>query len=191
MGFRRSGSGIYKPNCLTCKQCVSLRIPVSQFSPSKSQKRILAKNNDIDVRIETLPHYQSYFPLYRQYIENRHDNNENMSNVEETFSNFFFSEWSDTFALEFRLANDELVCVAICDPVEQGWSAVYTFFDSQYSQRSLGTLSILKQIELLQAASKDYLYLGYWIQDCDKMSYKTNFKPCEKYINDQWITDND
>ena len=187
MGFRRSGHGIYKPNCLNCNQCVSLRIPVKKFTPSQSQSRILAKNSDLDIIIVTSPRYEEYFDLYQRYIEHRHDNNESMTNVEDTFSNFFFSSWSETFLMEYRLSSGKLICVAICDPVKQGWSAVYTFFDTDFSKRSLGTYSILKQIELLQFETLDYLYLGYWIQDCTKMNYKTNFTPCEKFINEKWL----
>ena len=188
MGFRRSGKGIYKPNCLSCDQCMSIRVPVNQFTASKSQLRILSKNADLKIHIIDSPQYEDYFALYQRYIKYRHDNNENMSNVEDTFNNFFFSDWSETFLIEYRLPSGKLICVAICDPVKNGWSAVYTFFDTEYSQRSLGTFSILKQIEMVQSETLDYLYLGYWIQDSQKMNYKTNFTPCEKYMNDKWIT---
>lgn len=186
MGFRRAGDRIHKPNCTSCQQCVSLRIPVSEFTANRSQRRILNKNTNLSVTVVNHPDYTQYFSLYYKYISQRHPETESMQEVQDTFDNFFFSAWSDTFSIEIRLPTNELICVAICDPVEQGWSAVYTFYDTDFAKHSLGTYSILSQINLLQQENLDYLYLGYWISDCAKMNYKTQFKPCEGFINDQW-----
>ena len=191
VGFRRTGERIHRPSCSHCKQCVSLRIPVNKFSNNKSQRRNRNKNNDLLIKIVTNPDYQKYYPLYKQYILSRHPETECMQDVEETFDNFLFSRWSQTFTIEFKLAANEIVCVAICDPLAQGWSAVYTFYDTNYASRGLGTYAILKQIELLQQRNLDYLYLGYWVNDCKKMNYKSQFKPCEGFIDDQWTQLND
>ena len=191
IGFRRAGERIHRPNCSSCKQCVSLRIPVAKFSSSRSQKRIINKNADLSISIVTEPKQQDYYSLYFKYISQRHPETESMQEVQDTFEHFFFSPWSNSFAIETRLADNKLICVAICDPLEQGWSAVYTFFDPDYAKYSLGTFSILSQIKLLQQHQLDYLYLGYWIKDCDKMNYKTQFKPCEGFIDEQWITINE
>ncbi len=188
MGFRRAGDRIHKPNCTDCHQCVSLRIPVAKFSATRSQRRIMNKNTNLSVTVVTQADYREYYPLYFKYISQRHPETEGMQEVQDTFENFFFSQWSDTFCVETRLENNELVCVAICDPLEHGWSAVYTFYDTTYAKHSLGTFSILSQIKLLQQHKLDYLYLGYWIHDCDKMNYKTQFKPCEGFINEEWVT---
>ena len=114
-----------------------------------------------------------------------------MQGIADTFSNFLFSEWSETFTIEMRLPTSELVCVAVCDRLIQGWSAVYTFYHPRYSDRGLGSFSILKQISLLKQHGLDYLYLGYWIKDCQKMNYKARYKPCEGFINNEWITVNE
>ncbi len=188
MGFRRAGDRIHRPNCLSCKQCISLRIPVNEFRPNRSQRRVFNKNSNLSVIVVINPDYSTYLALYRDYINQRHPESESMQEAIDTFENFLFSPWSDTFSIEFRSPTQELVCVAICDPIEQGWSAVYTFYNVEYSHLSLGTFSILKQIELLKQRELDYLYLGYWINDCDKMSYKTQFRPCEGFTNEQWIT---
>ena len=186
LGFRRAGERLHRPNCIQCSQCVSLRINVNDFSPSKSQRRILRKNVHLRVNIEKSPTQENYYQLYKRYIHARHPQTINMQNVEDTFTEFLFSSWSQTMAIEFRLPSNQLVCVSIYDPLEQGWSAVYTFFDTKYEKLSLGTYAILKQIGLLQQQNLSYLYLGYWIKDCRKMNYKTLFKPCEGFMQEQW-----
>lgn len=188
LGFRRAGDRIHRPNCLHCTQCISLRIPVSLFHANRSQRRVFSKNINLSVTVVINPDYSNYLDLYQEYIKHRHPESESMQDALSTFEDFLFSPWSDTFSIEFRLPNQQLICVSICDPLKQGWSAVYTFFDIEYSHLSLGTFSILKQIELLKHRHLDYLYLGYWINDCDKMNYKTQFKPCEGFTNEHWIT---
>lgn len=187
IGFRRSGEIVLRPACGHCQQCVSLRIPVADFLPSKSQRRKIKANNDINVNLVTTPDYSKYHDLYAQYITSKHAESEEMQNVDNIFDTFLSSQWSNTFSIEFSLANDELVCVAICDQLKDGWSDVYTFYNPTMTKRSLGNFAILAQIELLKQRAEKYLYLGYWIKDCDKMNYKTQYKPCEGFVNDQWI----
>lgn len=190
-GFRRAGERIHRPNCNQCSQCVSLRIPVCLFVASKSQRRLMKKNLDISVSLENKPKFENYYPLYQEYITNRHPESETMRDVEDTFHNFLFSHWSGTFALEFRNTQNELVCVALCDPLEQGWSAVYTFYDIKCAHQGLGNFAILKQIELLKQLGQEYLYLGYWVSSCEKMNYKTRYRPCEGFIDEQWVSINE
>jgi len=191
LGFRRAGDRIHKPNCSHCQQCVSLRIPVAKFSTTRSQQRILNKNSNFNIKIVNQPDYLQYYSLYSKYISQRHPESETMQEVDDTFENFLFSAWSQTFSIEIRLPDEQLICVAICDPLIQGWSAVYTFYDVDFAKYSLGTFSILTQIELIKQQGLDYLYLGYWIQDCEKMNYKTQFQPCEGFVNQQWIAINE
>lgn len=190
-GFRRSGALILRPACDYCQQCVSLRIPVSSFKANKSQRRTLKANHDLDVRVIQNPDYTKYHALYQHYITRRHPDTDSMHDVENIFATFLSSEWANTFSIEFLLPGNELACVAICDPVNDGWSAVYTFYNPDLKKRGLGNLAVLAQINLLKQRAKNYLYLGYWIKDCSKMNYKTQFKPCEGYIKDQWILLND
>lgn len=187
IGFRRSGEIILRPACDHCQQCVSLRIPVSSFTASKSQRRTIKLNNDIQTKVIQHPDYTKYHSLYERYILSRHPDSESMQNVENIFATFLASNWSNTFSIEFTLPNNELVCVAICDPLKNGWSDVYTFYNPNLTKRSLGNFAILAQIQLLKQRAEKYLYLGYWIKDCNKMNYKTQFKPCEGFINDKWI----
>ncbi len=186
LGYRRSGERIHIPNCHTCQQCVSLRVPVASFSPSRSQRRTLKKNNSLKAAIISQPDPAEYYSLYQTYIHHRHPESENMHDVKATFSDFLFSSWSESFVIEIRLPNKKLVCVSICDPLNQGWSAVYTFYDINFTEYSLGTYAILSQINLLRQHKMDYLYLGYWIRDCNKMNYKKQFRPCEGFIQNRW-----
>ena len=191
VGFRRSGDSVLRPNCAQCNQCISLRVNISDFTLSRSQKRVMNLNADLTCRIVEQPKPQQYYSLYTDYVRYKHPTSENMQDAEDTFKHFFLSRWAKTFVIEFITNNQELACIAICDPLTHGWSAVYTFYDPALSARSLGTYSILKQIEYVQKCGLDYLYLGYWIHDCEKMNYKTKFRPCEGYKNEQWILIND
>lgn len=191
VGFRRSGETVLRPNCADCTQCISLRLPTKDFIPSKSQRRVMNINSDLEVNAVVNPDYLQYYSLYSNYIQTKHPTSENMQSAEDTFNHFFQSSWAQSFVFEFRQSNQELICIAICDPLRQGLSAVYTFYDSNQARRSLGTFSILKQIEYAQKNKLDYLYLGYWIQDCARMNYKTKFRPCEGYKNEQWVEINE
>ena len=191
LGFRRAGERVHKPNCSDCQQCISLRIPVAKFSANRSQRRILNKNTHLKISLVNNPDYSQYYQLYEKYINQRHPESNSMQEVHDTFENFFFSSWSQTFAIEFYSPDSQLICVAICDPLLQGWSAVYTFYDMDFAKLSLGTFSILTQIDLVKKLKLDYLYLGYWIRDCVKMNYKTKFQPCEGFTNEKWMKINE
>lgn len=103
------------------------------------------------------------------------------------YLSFLFSDWSDTQLYEFWL-NEQLVAVAVCDVLKNGLSAVYTFYDAQFEQRSLGTFAILWEISCTQKIGLEYLYLGYWVKNSPKMAYKRNFRPLEVLLEQQWRT---
>lgn len=184
-GFRRSGNYIYKPQCLNCQACISVRIPVHQFSMNRQQQRVWKKNQDISVRRVVPTYYQSHYDLYVRYIKQRHADGDMYPPSVAQYLSFLFSDWSDTHLYEFLL-DDKLVAVAVCDVLKNGLSAVYTFYDTAYEQRSLGTYAILWEIDCTQKSGLDFLYLGYWIKDSPKMAYKRHFKPLEALIEQQW-----
>ena len=127
-----------------------------------------------------------YFELYRRYIEARHRDGDMYPPSREQYESFLSAEWGVTQF--FRLAlNNELVGVAVADRLTDGLSAIYTFYDPDLQSRSLGTFSVLWQIEATRALGLDYLYLGYWIKDCQKMAYKIQFRPLELFVNGQWV----
>jgi len=189
-GFRRSGNYIYKPQCLNCQACISVRIPVHEFSMNRQQQRVWKKNQDITVRRVAPTYYQSHYDLYVRYIKQRHADGDMYPPSVAQYLSFLFSDWSDTHLYEFLL-DDKLVAVAVCDVLKNGLSAVYTFYDTAYEQRSLGTYAILWEIDCTQKIGMDFLYLGYWVKDSPKMAYKRNFKPLEALIEQLWRPLND
>ncbi len=185
-GFRRSGHHIYRPHCVTCEQCVSVRIPVKDFHPKRNQRRAIKNNSDLHIDVAQARYTDEYFSLYERYLNTRHRNSGMDQPTRADFERFLISEWCTSFFLEVRHQN-ELIAVAVTDKTSTGLSAVYTYFDPDCSSRSLGTVSIIEQIKLAQSMGLDYLYLGYWISGSDKMKYKSGFTPQERYITDQWI----
>ncbi len=182
-GFRRSGEYIYRPNCQSCDACISVRIPVQYFTPCRSQKRVWKKNQDLTISVVAPMFEEEHFELYCRYIQARHQ--ENDEHTPESYLRFLTSYWSRTVFYEFRL-EEKLLAVAVVDHVKNGLSAVYTFFDPDYSERGLGTFAILWEIEECKRLNRNWLYLGYWVKNCHKMNYKTNYKPLEFYYQGKW-----
>lgn len=184
-GFRRSGEHSYRPHCNNCKACIACRIPVEDFTNTRSQQRCINKNADLDSAVVNAKFSTEYFELYKHYLNSRHTDGSMAHPAEEDFKQFLYSDWSDTQFIELRLKG-ELVAVAVTDIISDGLSAVYSFFNPELHRRSLGTYCILKQIERAKESELDYIYLGYWIKQHEKMHYKINFKPLQLYIDDKW-----
>lgn len=183
-GFRRSGDQVYRPHCKECNACQSIRIPVAQFTRSKSQKRILNKNQDISVVYSNVDKPE-YFLIYQQYINTRHTDGSMYPASIQQYQSFVLTEWMNSEFIEFYHQND-LIGVAVTDVLPNALSALYTFFKPEWQNRSLGTFSILQQIEHAKAQNKPFLYLGYQIDECKKMNYKANFYPHERFIGNKW-----
>ena len=186
-GFRRSGSHLYRPHCKTCQACVPTRIPVDTFTPRRSQRRVMKRNADLTVRVEPATFSRRNYELYARYIAGRHIDGDMYPPSSDQFRSFLLSQWSDTVFVCSYL-DDQLLSAAFTDRQERGMSAIYTFFDPDFTSRSLGVLSILNQIELCRELGLPYLYLGYWIRDADKMRYKTDYRPVELLTNSRWVT---
>lgn len=185
MGYRRSGSHTYRPHCKNCKECIPCRIPVDRFKPNRSQRRCLQTNRACSTSRVNSDFRDEHFQLYQQYINARHTFGNMANPMPQDYRNFLYSTWSDTFFLEFR-ENGRLLAVAVCDQVDSGLSAVYSYYEPSLTNRSLGTYAVLKMIEQTVAMGLDYLYLGYMILASDKMKYKQQFRPLEVYIDNQW-----
>ena len=184
-GFRRSGDQVYRPHCPTCSACRSLRISVADFNPSKNQKRVISKNRDITSRTSNV-NKPEYYTLYQRYISERHADGSMFPPTPEQYQSFINDDWRNTLYVELHLEG-ELAAVAVTDVMQDCLSALYTFFDPNLTHRSLGTLAILEQINQARLLEKHYLYLGYQIDSCQKMNYKSKFLPNEQYIDHQWI----
>jgi arginyl-tRNA--protein-N-Asp/Glu arginylyltransferase len=183
-GFRRSGTQVYRPHCGSCNACESIRLPVNLFTASKSQKRIMKRNKDLTTRISH-NNKPEYYPLYESYINQRHADGSMYPATIEQYQGFVLSPWDNALFIEIY-ANDVLIGVAVTDNLESSLSALYTFFKPEEQQRSLGIFAILQQIELTKSLNKPFLYLGYQIDTCQKMSYKQNFLPHERFFDDKW-----
>ncbi len=184
-GYRRSGTQTYCPHCNNCKACIACRVCVNRFQPNRNQRRCLRNNQDLSKQITHASFTEEYFQLYQKYLNSRHRESNMANPTTDDFRHFLYCDWSDTLFIELR-KNQTLIAVAVCDITLTGLSAVYTFFDPDESKRSPGTLCILLQIQHTQIMQLDYLYMGYWIDNCQKMQYKTNFKPMEFYIDNIW-----
>lgn len=187
LGFRRSGNHIYRPHCAQCNACIPARIPVAEFERSRGQQRIWQRNQDLRVICTDEINDDDAFDLYHRYISIRHSDGDMYPPDREQYQAFLNSVWDCTRYFRFY-DRARLVAVAVVDKLEDGFSAIYTFFDPMAARRSLGTYAILWQVEQARAADLDYLYLGYWIRNCQKMSYKADYRPLQIYTNSRWST---
>ena len=186
-GFRRSGGNVYRPHCPQCQECISVRVPVIQHQLSRSEQRVIRRNADVVVTSAAGKFREEHFDLYSRYINSRHADGSMANPTRNDYHRFLISDWTETLFLEFRL-DRHLIAVAVSDVMDSGLSAVYTFFDPEFDARSLGHFAILSQIGEARERELDYLYLGYWIRDCNKMNYKCRYRPLEGYIANEWVT---
>lgn len=186
-GFRRSGGHVYTPYCQKCHDCIPIRLNVQKFVLSRSQKRCNNKNKLITAHTKESIYDKDHYQMYSDYVTSRHPGGGMDEPDNDKYLDFLTSDWSNTTFFEFR-ENEHLISVAVTDIVEDGLSAVYTFFEPspEYQKRSLGVFSILWQIEEARNRGLKWLYLGYWIKNCQKMSYKNNYQPLEYFYNHAW-----
>lgn len=189
-GFRRSGDQIYRPHCPSCSACQSLRIPVLDFIPSRSQKRLLTKNKSLHYALSEIPK-DTYYPLYERYINERHCDGSMYPASVEQYKGFLLCGWQRPIFIE-AYHEDALIAVAVTDAIDdqeghRALSALYTFYDPDYEKQSLGTWMILQQIAIAEQQQRQFLYLGYQVDECQKMTYKSNFFPHQRFINNQWV----
>lgn len=186
LGFRRSGNQIYRPHCPICSACNSVRVLAQDFIPSKSQKRKLNKaKNQFEVKYSTQERPE-YYPLYSKYITMRHQDGSMYPPEKEQFQSFLLCSWLKITFIELW-HQDTLAAVAVTDCMNSSISAIYTFFDPDFEHYSLGSVMILEQLKFAKEQNKQYVYLGYQIDECDKMKYKTQFLPAQKQLNDEWV----
>ncbi len=185
-GFRRSGAHIYRPSCPNCTACIPVRIPVRDFQATRAQRRNRRHNADLSVNPVAAAFNSAHFQLYRKYIEVRHRGGGMDDSDPRKYLEFLTCAWSDTHFYEFHLAG-QLLGVAVVDHLDDALSAVYTFYDPQQSERGLGTYAILWEIELALHLGLPWLYLGYWLPECSKMSYKGRYHPLQIWRDGRWI----
>ena len=196
-GFRRSQNIAYAPYCDACNACISVRVIVDRFQPEGSLRRVVPRNRDVVSRrvenVTTTEHYT----LFRDYVDNRHPDGgmADMSRLD--FAMMVEDSSVDTFLTEYRIRQPgslphefprwPLAGVTLADRLADGISLVYSFFDASEATRSLGNLMILDHIQFTRKLGLPYVYLGYWIEGSDKMSYKARFKPQEQLTHEGWV----
>jgi leucyl-tRNA---protein transferase len=190
-GFRRSGKFAYRPHCLNCKACIAIRLILNEFAPTRSQKRASKQHADLTVRILPLGYVQSHFELYTNYQNLRHAEPElsvpnDADDAANQYLQFLCMSNVESLMIEFRDTLNQVKIVSVIDVVSDGVSAVYTFYDATDAKSSYGTYSIMWLAEWTKNLGLPYLYLGYWIAESQKMSYKQGFKPQEKLIDGEW-----
>jgi arginyl-tRNA--protein-N-Asp/Glu arginylyltransferase len=183
-GFRRSQNIAYRPACEGCDACLSVRVPVAEFSPGRTQRKILARNADLSRDLVEAEATFEQYNLLKHYLASRHPGG-GMTDM----------GWSDyvamvedtavrTHLIEYRLPSDDggpgdLVAVTLADLLSDGLSMVYSFFNPDIERRSLGVFAILDHLRQAATVGLPYVYLGYWVQGSPKMDYKANFRPME------------
>ena len=185
-GFRRSHDIVYRPVCPTCSACVPVRIPVADFVPERSMRRVLRRNADLTMTEVAAQATGEQFRLFTGYQRTRHGDSDMARMTVADFASMIDEGRSDTCVFEVRDLEDRLVGCILTDRLADGCSAVYSFYDAAQQRRSLGSFLILKLIEHCMLAEQPYVYLGYWIEGSRKMTYKTRFRPLEALGRDGW-----
>ncbi|TVQ53409.1 MAG: arginyltransferase [Rhodobacteraceae bacterium] len=189
-GFRRSQSVAYRPSCPNCSSCLSTRIPVADFEPTRSQRRVARRNADLVRRACAPWATEEQYQLFRRYLDARHadggmaemDAGEFAAMIEETPVRSRIVEYHDRTLPR----GETLVAACLTDVTTDGLSMVYSFFDPALADRSLGGFMILDHIEIAREAALPYVYLGYWVPGSPKMHYKAAYRPFEVYLRGRW-----
>jgi arginine-tRNA-protein transferase len=195
-GFRRSQSIAYRPACDACRACISVRVITGEFQPSRSMRRVMDRNSDIvgDMRIP-VPAAEQY-SLFRAYLDSRHRDGGMADMTVLDYAMMVEDSHVQTRLVEYRRRGPDsgitgrgsgpLLAVALVDVLSDGLSMVYSFFDPDENERSLGTFMILDHIARARRMGLDYVYLGYWVRGSRKMDYKGRFLPQERLMPAGW-----
>lgn len=195
-GFRRSQNVLYRPSCESCVACMSARIRVADFQPSRTQRRLMRRNAGMRRLATSAWATEEQFDLFRRYLDSRHadggmadmDIFEFAAMIEETPVKTRVIEYRCSADRPERLApgDDLLAAVCLTDVLDDGLSLVYSFYHPVLQASSLGTYLILDHIEIARAAKLPYVYLGYWVPGSRKMDYKARFSALEIYKGGVW-----
>ena len=183
-GFRRSQTIAYRPACENCRACVSVRVLVNEFSAGRTMRRIAERNLDLTVECVPAQATSEHYSLFRHYVDTRHSEGGMADMSVLDFSMMIEDSHVETQMVEYRVRRPdgtrELIACCLTDVLADGLSMVYSFYDPDEEQRSLGTHMILDHIARARNARLPHLYLGYWVEGSRKMGYKARFLPQER-----------
>jgi len=185
-GFRRSHDIAYRPACPNCNACTPVRVPVRLFNPSHNLKRIAARNQDLTLEISSAEPTDELYDLFMSYQKGRHADSDMVLMSRDDFADMLQEGAAETLLYCLRDPFRKLVGCIMADPVVDGVSAVYSFYDPSESKRSLGTQLILNLISEMQQERQPYVYLGYWVAASRKMAYKIRFQPLQALGPQGW-----
>ncbi len=193
-GFRRSQTIAYRPACEHCRACVSVRVKIGEFSLSRSHRRVQRRNADVMGEMRPARATPEQYALFRRYVAARHADGgmADMSMVD--YQMMIEDSHVDTRLIEYRLppdapngGSDRLIACCLTDRLADGLSMVYSFYEPDFEQRSLGAFMILDHMRLAGLAGLPHLYLGYWVEGSRKMDYKARFLPQERLGPEGWV----
>ena len=185
-GFRRSHNIAYAPVCPGCQACVPIRVVSEEFTPDRTQRRILRANADLTISEMPARATAEQFTLFQRYQKNRHADGDMAAMGYYDYRAMIEDTPISTGILEFRDAQDRLLGACLTDWLADGLSAVYSFFDTDEDKRSLGTFAVLWLIGRARSLGLPYVYLGYWVPESRKMAYKARFRPSEILMSGAW-----
>ena len=187
VGFRRSQGVAYRPACEKCAACISVRVIATNYSPSKSMKKVIKNNRDISFSIQPAIATQEQYTLLMQYLNSRHSDGSMVDMTFEEYREMVESSTVNTNIIEYRkFIDNKLLAVALTDQMSDGLSMVYSFYNPHEVARGLGNYIIVRHIEYCQDHNIPYVYLGYWVKESPKMAYKSRFRPLEMLGPDGW-----
>lgn len=184
-GFRRSHGVCYIPACPDCDECVSVRIPVADFQPSKKMRKVLRLNQGASIAFTPNVATTEQYGLFSDYLNSRHAESDMTEMYFEEYRAMIEDACVDSAVMEVR-ENASLQAAMLIDVLDDGLSAAYSFFNPEQSGRSLGTFMILKLTEEARKIGLPYVYLGYWIKSVSNMAYKARFQPLEYFVDGAW-----